>query len=88
MKYHSKWNRIESDTGEIIDVNNTHYTFKVQHSFTNLIVSSEISAFLFFLPKKIVNNKVSYRKIMSLVNYITTYSFTPQLCSAYLTMGL
>lgn len=88
MKYHSKWNRIESDTGEIIDVNNTHYTFKVQHSFTNLIVSSEISAFLFFFAKKIVNNKVSYRKIMSLVNYITTYSFTPQICSAYLTMGL
>lgn len=88
MKYHSKWNRIESDTGEIIDVNNTHYTFKVLHSFTNLIVSSEISAFLFFYPKKIVNNKVSYRKIMRLVNYITTYSFTPQICSAYLTMGL
>lgn len=63
-------------------------SFKAVHSFTNLIVSSEISAFLFFLPKKIVNNKVSYRKIMRLVNYITTYSFTPQICSAYLTMGL
>lgn len=88
MKFHSKWNRRESDTGEIIDVNNTHYTFKVLHSFTNLIVSSEISAFLFFLPKKIVNNKVSYRKIMRLVNYITTCRFTPQICSAYLAMGL
>lgn len=42
-----------SDTGEIVDVNNTHYTFKVLHSFTNLIVSSEISAFLFFYPRKL-----------------------------------
>lgn len=44
--------------------------------------------FLFFTQINYVNNKVYYRKIISPLNYITTWSFTPQICSVYLTMGL
>lgn len=44
--------------------------------------------FLFFTQINYVNNKVYYRKIISPLDYITTWSFTPQICSVYLTMGL
>lgn len=42
------------DIGEIIDVNNIYYIFKVLYSFINLIVLSEISVFFFFYLRKLL----------------------------------